>query len=111
MQSQGMYICSELVKIGKTSGEVTIRQSVSTYEATWIARVGRHKNRPFAACRSPVPPRTGRRIIASTVLLNILNGLACKFSSIRLMMVRTSMVTWCSTFETTNGKWKYVGLA
>jgi hypothetical protein len=46
MSGQGSYVCSELVKIGKSSASIAIHQSTSIYEATWECSCGATQGAP-----------------------------------------------------------------
>lgn len=47
MQSQGTYVCSELVKIGKVSAMLSVYQAYPTYEATWECSCGAKQETPI----------------------------------------------------------------
>ena len=46
MHSQGMYVCSELVKVGKASAEVAVYYSGLMYEAVWECSCGAKSESP-----------------------------------------------------------------
>jgi len=46
MHSQGMYVCSELVKVGKESAEVAVYYCGLTHEAVWECSCGAKSGLP-----------------------------------------------------------------
>jgi hypothetical protein len=46
MLHPGMYVCSELVKVGKASAEVAVFQSGAMYEALWECSCGAKQESP-----------------------------------------------------------------